>query len=202
MGDRLFFEIPEDPEVMVILVRAVPSNWSWVDGGLYAPQDSIVSGAAKEDTGFAVKRFFSIRPTIVGGYSKKGKRSKPDLFAIMVKQKLPGFVHFEEAGFDKDEVTLETAKQIAVGFLKKGYRGCLCFYKDYYNNSKYNNPAYCDMTLEPWHGTGEEVGLQPARMKLEWDDRYSGKEEDIATIVTVCYSLGLRKYVPAPAAAH
>lgn len=200
MKGELFFEIPDDQEVMVKLVEAIPPNWSWVDGSLHAPKNLVSSGAVQENTGFAVERFHSIHPTIIGSYDRsEGKREKPDLFAIMVEQKLPGFINFDEAGYDAHIVTLELAKRVAVGFLRKGYRGCLCFYRGCYDNSKYANPARCSMIFDSWHGTPisrEEAGAQPARVKLEWEGRYYGKEEDIAPIVAVCRSLSLREYVP------
>ena len=201
MRGELFFEIPDDQEVMAKLVEAVPSNWSWVDGGLHAPKILIASGQVEENTGFAVERFHSIHPTIVGSYDRnEGKRGKPNLFAIMVEQKLPGFIRFDEAGYDAHIVTLELAKRVAVGFLRKGYRGGLHFYRGCYDNSKYDNPARCGIIFEPWHGAPmrrEEAGAQPARVKLEWESRYYGKEEDITPIVAVCRSLNLHEYAPA-----
>lgn len=207
MRGELFFEIPDDQEVVVKLVEAVPSNWSWVDGGLHAPKVLVASGQVEENTGFAVERFYSINPTIIGNYDRNewGKQEKPNLFAIMVEQKLPGFITFNEAGYDEHNIIFELAKRIAIGFLRKGYRGRLRFYQGCYNNKKYDNPARCEMIFKPWHGAPiyrEEAGPQPARVKLEWESCYYGKEEDIAPIVAVCRSLNLREYVPtAPAEA-
>lgn len=205
MRGELFFEIPDDQEVMVKLIEAVPPNWSWVDGGLHAPKTLVASGQVEKNTGFAVERFHNINPTIIGSYNQnEGKRGKPNLFAIMVEQKLPGFIKFDEAGYDTHHiVTLELAKRIAVGFLRKDYRGSFRFFKGCYNNSKYDNPARCEMIFEPWHGAPvyrEEAGSQPARVKLEWESRYYGKEDDIAPIVAVCRSLNFREYVPTTSA--
>src|SRR3989338_3790538 len=102
MKGELFFEIPMDvQEIMIKLVETIPPNWAWVDGGLYAPKNLIASGQVEENTGFAVERFHSIHPTIIGNYDRnEGKHGKPDLFAIMVERKLPGFIRFNEAGYD------------------------------------------------------------------------------------------------------
>ncbi len=213
MRGKLFFEIPDDQEVRVKLVEVIPSNWSWVDGGLYAPKNLVASGQVEENTGFAMERFHSIHPTIIGSYDPtiigsydqdEGKRGKPNLFAIMVEQKLPGFIEFDEAGYNSHIVTFELAKRVVVGFLRKGYRGSLCFFRGCYDNNKYDNPARCELIFEPWHGAPvcrEEAGEQPARVKLEWESRYYGKEEDIAPIVAECRSLNLREYEPTPAEA-
>lgn len=192
----LFFEIPNDQETMVKLVEAVPDNWAWVDGGLFAPKDLIALGQVEENTGFVVERFHSIHPTIIGSYDENERRSrKPDLFAIMVEQKLPGFIIFNEAGYDAGVVTLELTKRLAVGFLRKGYRGGLHFYKDCYDNHKYENPARCDLVLQSGDSIFRgEQGPQPARARLEWNVCYGGREEDIASIAAVCRSLGLREY--------
>jgi len=201
MNGQLFFEIPNNQEVMAKLIEAIPSTWSWVDGCLFAPEQFIKSGSALENTGFAIQRFHSIHPTIIGRHDrKKGTTDKPDFFAIMVEQKLPGFVSFDESGYEAP-ITLDLAKRIAIGFLLKGYRGHLSFYKDCYRNSKYDNPARCGMILESWKGgslDNTEAGKQPARVKLEWEGRYYGKKEDIEPIVAVCRSFNLREYKPVP----
>ncbi|HDY73440.1 MAG TPA: hypothetical protein ENH86_02610 [Candidatus Jorgensenbacteria bacterium] len=115
----------------------------------------------------------------------------------MVDQKLPGFIFFDEAGYRTPIISTELAKRITVGFLQKGYRGGLRFFKDCYGNCKFDNPARCDIASKPWHGgpaSYEEGGPQPARIKIEWEGKYGGEEEDIAPIVTVCRSLNLREY--------
>lgn len=190
---------------MVKLVEAVPENWSWVDGGLYAPRILVESEQVEEHTGFVLERFHSIHPTIIGSYDQTmGRSRKPNLFAIMVEQRLPGFIRFIEAGYGAD-ITLELAKRVTVGFLRRGYRGGLHFFERCCNNHKYDNPARCSMIFEPWQGAPlclEEAGLQPARVKLEWKSHYYGKQEDVAPVVAVCRSLNLRQYVPvAPAEA-
>lgn len=205
MNGEFFFEIPDNREIMARLIEAVPSTWAWVDGALWAPKELVSSGQAIEDTGFELSRFHTIHPTIVGGYSETNRqRVKPNLFAIIVEQKLPGFIFFDEAGYQEHLVTMDLSKQVATAYVLKGFGGHLTFYKDCYDNSKYDNPAKCAMSFQPWHGPfalGKEAGEQPARARLQWEGRYRGKEEDIAPIVAVCRSLKLREYTPEPAAA-
>lgn len=147
-GER-FFEIRNNRDLRANLVEAIPSNWEWVDGSLVAPSEFIAWGQVSEDTGFVLGNFLGFKPTIVGSYDRgTTRRSKPDLFAIMVEQKLPGFVSFDEAGKDASIITFELSKRLAIGFLKKGYRGSLRFYKGHHHDNKYHNPAQCNMRFE------------------------------------------------------
>lgn len=192
----LFFEIPDNAEVMGRLIQAVPLDWLWVDGVLVAPEMFITSGQAEKDTGYTLQRFHSIQPTIIGNFdSEKGLRNRPNLYAIMVEAKRPGFVIFDEVGLDSD-ISLGAARKIAIGLLVKGYRGSLRFYKNCHNDCKHENPAYCGMVFEPWCGYYEEAGPQPARVRVEWTGRYGGKEEDIDSIVKVCRALCMKEYKP------
>lgn len=204
MEGKRFFEIPNDPEVMALLVEAVPPNWRWMSGGL-SPNDSLIaSGRVQGDTGFTLQRFHDIHPTIVGVYDKIERRRKaPNFYALMVEQKLPGFVLFDDAGLDCTTLPLGVAKQIAAGFIRKGYHdGCLSFWSNDHDNNMDENPARCNLVLRAWQGgsfNGEE-GPQPARIRLDWKSQYGGSEEDVAPIVAVCRQLGLREYTPAASA--
>jgi len=197
---QTFFEIPDCSKTMSQLIEAMPSNWGWVDGTLYAPKELIVSGQVAQDTGFAMQRFHSIKPTIIGGWdSAKGgaERKKPDLFALVVEGKLPGFVSFEEAGYGDTTVSLALAKRIAAGMIGKGYRGALYFYKDCRNNHKFDNSAACSLELRPWDGThwgSVEGGKQLPRIRVEWHAFCGGKKEDVASIIAACRSFNLREY--------
>jgi hypothetical protein len=177
------------------LVDAVPNTWSWVDGYLAAPNALIASGQVARHTGFAIQRFHSVNPTIVGEYNSKHEWQAPDLLAVMLEQILPAFVSFDEG----DLITLDLAKRFIMGFLLRGYRGSASFSAGCYDNDRFNNPARCSFAFEPWNGPpicGEEAGPQPARVKLEWDARYGGSEKSIAPIVAACRALQLHEYTP------
>ena len=196
MSGALFFEIPEDPEIMVQLLEAVPPHWEWMSGGLYPPPELIAAGRVAEKTGIRLGRFYDIHPSFEGCSDKK-----PDLYAIIVEEKLPGFIHFSEVQPGNHEtISQEFAKRIASGLLLKGYRGSLRFESSCYNDNYGENPHYCNMKFQPWNGDShygkEETGPQPPRIKVGWDSRYYGNEEGIAAIVEVCRSLNLREYIP------
>lgn len=199
MKNTWFFEIPDNQEIKAKLVESVPSNWLWVSGWLNAPKELITYGKAEENTGFAIERFHEIHPTIIGNYDQDRKQRKPNLFAIMVEHKLPGFIKFSEAGIGASIITFELAKSVATGFIRKGYHGGLYFYRGHNDNDMSNNPAQCTMTFQPFNGApylGEESGEQPARIKVMWESGYGGKIEDITPIISVCRSFNLREYTP------
>lgn len=185
---------------MAKVVEAVPSHWACIDGKLEAPKYLIDRGRVVENTGFAVERFHTIHPTIIGRYDPNtGENEMPDLYAIMVEKKLPGFIMFKEAGYGCYVVTFDLAERIAVGFLRKGYRGRLYFRSRCVDDTATHNPGRCDIAFEPWDGAkflGIESGPQPARIRLEWDDTYGGKMKTVGPIMAACQSLNLREYVP------
>jgi len=199
----VYFEIPGNVEVMAKLVLSVPQNWASVSGRLLAPLALIAEERAEKNTGFSLGRYHDINPTIVGAHdSRNGEEVHPNLFALMVDQKLPGFVNFAEVGLYSEFPTVADAQRIAAGFLRKGYRGGLWFCKSYHDNSSHAISAECHIKFQPWReefGLSDEFGSQPARIRLDWKSRYSGKEEDIAPIVSVCRALGLREYTPVKA---
>lgn len=191
------FLIPENAEVMVELIGRIPDYWSWVDGRLNAPDDLLARKKAVAGTGFSISRSHSIGPTIIGETAVDREKRDPDLYAILVDQKLPEFIYFDEAGYGDRIVTLSLAKRIAVGYVRRGYRGKLYFYSDSMGNDKFYNCARSELALEPWQGAPcmrEEEGNQPARIKLEWQDDHG--EELIAPVVIACGILALTEYEP------
>ena len=196
MPGKLYFEIPEDSEVMARLVESIPNDWSWVDGTLDASRAPIDAGEVLKNTGLLCDRF-SINRLVV----PRDRKEKADLFGILVDRKRPGFVSFREAGYDSHDFPLVLAKQFAAAFLNMAYRGWLTFFLNDYDNNKYDNGARCNFTFQPWTGASmcgmnEEVGPQPPRVKLEWNENYGGQPLDISPIESVCRELGLKEYTP------
>lgn len=187
-----FFEIPEDSDVMAKIIESVPTSWSFMDGVLCPTKDIIASGQVEERTGFNISRFYSINPTIAG----ENVGVIPNLFGILVEQKIPAFISFEEAGYEDHRIiTFELVKRIAAGFVRKGYRGHLSAFRDCQDDDKYNNSAKCKIALKPFEGSAafDELGQQPPRVRLEWRAHC---DEYVAPIVTACQSLNLLGYSP------
>ncbi|MDO8551821.1 MAG: hypothetical protein Q7S03_04045 [bacterium] len=198
MAGKLFYVIPDDLEIMIKLIEATPATWLCLSGTIRAPEALIVRGLALEETGFYIGRFHSIRPTIIGRYDPKG-RIEPDLFGMLVEQKLPGFVQFDQAGDSAEFITLTLAKFLAQGFVVKGYRGHLTFVKSIWDNDMGQRSARYGLSLVTWESYPKDrefVGMQPPLVTLEGDGRYGGKEADIESLFTVCRFLGLKEYKP------
>lgn len=202
MAHELYFKIPEDREdIMVGLVEAVPTSWNWIDGTLYAPEAQIISGNALEDTGYICEHNRSELPIIVGKRERSGQRLVADFYGIVVEKKDPGFIEFREAGFDAT-FHFEMARALIVGFLKKGYRGCLCFYKGSVYNNMSRYPAMCGMRFQSqkgvqyWEKTQEEY---PTFIKVEWNENYGGEASDVKQIMDACFRYNLVKYQPSKA---
>lgn len=195
----LYFKLPDESNARAQIVEAIPDSWAWMDGMLTAPQALVEGGQVAVGCGFAVRRFHASQPTLIGPYStERCGHLVPDLAAMMLEQKPPEFVVFDEAGFTS-QITLTTAIRIAAGFIRKGYGNRhLRFYRDCRDNIKSNNSASCDIAFSPVdHGTfGEEQGLQPARIRLQWTPKYGGKPEHVEPIAAACRLLNLEAYVP------
>jgi hypothetical protein len=188
MKIKLIFEIPGD-EAAIKLIETIPSSWAWLDGVLSAPENLLNAGFVLAETGYNIGRFHNA--TIIGHYDNKTqKRATPDIGGILVDQKLPEFILFDEAGYDDNFNHLNLAKEIAIGYIKRFYRGVLFFFKDCYDNNKYDNSARCDLFL------GRIEHGETSRIELAWNDKYRGKQEDIDPILTVCRNLGLKELLP------
>ncbi len=201
MAHRRFFKIPNSTEVKAQLVQAIPSNWSWVDGRLIAPEHMLTSGLALSNTGLLLSRFQSGTKIVGVCPAQNAPTSKPNLVDLLLHQRCPGFLHFEEVGYEHNEELLHEAKQLAIGFLRKGYGGELSFYRSCSRNIKHDNSARVDIRFYPWNGAPimkPESGDQPARIQLEWNERYGGREEHLAEILEACRSLELVEYTPTP----
>jgi len=183
--EKRLFEIPDKSEVMAQIIEAVPSDWSWVDGYLSAPDQLIRQGKVASNSGFALQRFHSIEPTIVGRESEK--RINPNFYSLIVERKLPEFIIFDEAAFETsyDGLSMEVIKSIAVAYVRYNYRGWLCFYSGYRYDDKYDNSARCSIELGRWSPSLFKIGV-------EWDRR-SGGEEDVQPILSVCKGLNLQE---------
>lgn len=197
MSGQLFFEVPKDQKVMVLLVHAIPADWRWMNGTLQAPQTLTSLGKTAYRTGYSVNSLRAIRPNIIGARRSDSPefRYEPDLYAIMIQRKHPEFVEFDctEGDF------IQTGKRIVKGFLNLGYRGALRWVHSCKRDVMHNNPARCHISFAPWNAgriDPLESGLQPARIRIEWNSEYGGTEAHVEPIVSVCRTLELPQYTP------
>lgn len=188
MSEKTLFALPDSSEVLAELVRAIPSNWSWVDGRLDPPQALVESGKVARRAGFRISRF-SINQIIIGLWNQAERRTDPpDLEEILISGKLPTFINFDEAGFETSYPNLEFAKRFAAHHLLIGYRGWLDFSAGCYDNTKHENPASCRLNFLRDKPHQDTVNWQG---EAEWDARYGGKPERLEPILAACRRLGL-----------
>jgi hypothetical protein len=204
--------------------------------------------------GFKVDRFKNFElATLVDNFGDAGRPTHEEHYSVLqyrreavlelVAQRLwPLFVRFCEAGFDQAMalwglMPFESAKQVAMAYVRRGYVGDLFFKSDCYDNCGSYNPARCDLHLAPftehfrpalplrkikpfaqlvkelaeaqaagdltlarllWDEQFPAKPSHPALIKLEWNDRYGGKEDDLASLISACQILGLKPLDPAP----
>jgi len=195
MKDKWIFEIPNEVEVMVKLVQAVPSSWLSISGVLEAPNVLVEVGDAIHDTGYNIDQFYTIKPTIVKASTtnrrKNDSRQNPDLYALIAERKMPGFVRFEEAGADSYEISFGTARKILISFLRQGYRGQVTFCGQRCNEGIGELPGSgrecekCFFFFE-WHYKN------PPKVEI-WND---GRPENFQPLITACRAMGLKELTP------
>ena len=201
MAEKLIYELPEDNiEKIAKCINAIPSNWSWVDGCLTAPKKLYEQGKIAENTRLNISRFYSIKPTIIGyndaPFGEKAARKEgliaPKLIDIILKGKLYSSIDFYEAAFETSECNMDTVKELAIGFIEKGYNGVILAYSGYNDNNKYDNPERFGIstshTEESFHSPA-----MPAHIKLTWDKEHGGKKENLKEIIKTIEKLGLKE---------
>jgi len=189
MSELTSFPLPDSGEILAEIVRAIPDDWSWVDGRLDPPTSLIESGKVARAAGYCLSRY-STQRLIIGPWNQKERRNDPpDLEEILIAGKLPTFISFDETGFQTKNPSLAFAKRLAAHFLLVGYRGWLDFSAGCYDEYKHENPAACSLTFERRDGSG------PLRVnwrgEAKWERRYGGRPELIEPIHEACKRLRL-----------
>jgi hypothetical protein len=190
MSGELFFEVPDDSETMVKIVEAIPDDtlW-WLRGSLCAMPKQLAAGTIERESGVVVSS---------SSIELQGK----DPWSLATGEKLPAYVEFKDVGYFRHSGNPIVCKRVAAAFLKKGYhRGQLEFFRHCEYDDHFDQVATCEIFFKAWRGHTpfvghNEVGMQPARVKLSWDERFRGKEEHIAQIVLACRELHLKEYIP------
>ena len=201
MAEKIIYELPEDNiEKITKCINAIPSDWNWVDGFLIAPKKLYEQGKIAENTRLNIGRFYSIKPTIIGyndaPFGKEEARTKgliaPKLTDIILKGKLYSSVHFDEAAFETSEYNMDTVKELAIGFIEKGYKGRIEAYSGYRNNNKYDNPETLGISTSYTEKSFHSLAM-PAHIELEWDKEHGGKKENLSKIIKTIEELGLKE---------
>lgn len=202
MKNEIIYELPEEKGGLIEIIDSIPSNWSWIDGGLTPTKQLYGIDKIAKNTRLRISRWYSIKPTIIGVDNvpfeeERGLRERkefviPDLFGALCEGKLFSSVHFDEAGFETPEISIGIVKKFVRYFLELGYKGWISAYSGYRNNHKYDNPER--FHFSHYHQGTSVFGPElPPHISLEWEEEYSGKKENLSQIIKKISSLNLKE---------
>lgn len=180
------FEIPNDGETVNRLLESIPEDWTWINGGLSAPENLAKSGEVLKGIVLVLHHGLNDGQPII--YKGKDPVRIPGPSEIMAEGSMPEGVLFNEAG--SGFFAFRFVKSIATGFVNRGYDGELTFFSDYVDpEGRHRNPAACVLTLQAWLERGKRDGVFHGRgVELTWCD----DGESVAAILAAC--TGLREY--------
>jgi hypothetical protein len=187
------FRLRRDAKSLVNLIMAVPSDWAWLDGVLWAPRRLLETGQALDSVGLKFSRFVSGGVRLMsncremnhisgGSIPARDPEPVPDLKAVFIEQRHPGWVQFDEVGYFKhDGLSLLQFKYLAAGYAALGYQGWLHFYSGCYRDNKFDSPERCqfqfsDKPVRP--GEHENYSLS-----VTHNPEFGGKEERLALLL-------------------
>lgn len=190
-----YFKMPEDFIFVHRLILAIPNTWMGLGGSLVAPEDSSEFGRVAKNTKMMINGLhhkFSVH------FSGGTKPDETELEDLLIFHHQPQQIIFE--GFDDlNPEKFEAARRLIIGFLSKGYVGYLRFMLNFDRNRLDYNKARCSLQFSTWSGAlfmEQEAGIQPARIKVEFDPTLGGTEEDVKPIIDACQFLDLEEYLP------
>jgi len=205
VDQKLLYELPQDREVVAEIAKAIPSDWCWVDGCLSAPRALYESGQVAQNTRLSISRYHSITPTIVGvddvpyedeHYLRKRKQGIiSQINEVVLKAKFFSSVSFDGAAFETRDSSIDTVRELAAEFIKRGYKGWINAYSGHNRNNKYDNPERFSFThAHTRGGTITDPTPLPPHISLQWEPKYGGNRENLDEIIAKLEKLGLRPF--------
>lgn len=196
MDNQLHFLLPDNSERIAAVIQAIGQRkWHWVNGQIDAPADLIDAGLVRQDTGYNLSRFYPTHPLVVPRRQAPSGETQiePDLFGLVIAGLLPGFVRFDETGFDNRDITVAMAFQAAVSYIRRGYLGQLHFRYGWHGNNPLGNELRCDVHMQRWAPLpfDRRDWLVSPMVKLGWVPKYGGSQKDYHEIVEAFKRLGL-----------
>ena len=166
-------------ELAARVLEATPDSWSDVSGVL-EPSDQL-SRVSKE-TGYAFHRFDqSVRVATRRDLRRLDRIVRPDPVSLLVSGVLPRFVPFDETGYGACWKFL-IAKNLAAGFVRRGYLGWLSLNNGLKREYGHEKPAEVELRLTNWEQTVGQGSLRlprPPAVLLRWDARHGGSPEHL-----------------------
>lgn len=169
------------------LVAAVPDNWSDISGWLDATDPD-----AAWDTGYEFHRHGSGVRIVARrkwtAHDKIAEVIRPDPVALLVEQRPPGFVSFDDTGYDNNREFL-VARALAAGFIRRGYRGWISINNGRGRKYADQKPAQVDIHLSPWSllvDVSAPRRTVPPAIVLSWDVRHGGDLAQLEPVHAIC----------------
>jgi len=122
-------------------------------------------------------------------HNKIAEVIRPDPVALLVEQRPPGFVSFDDTGYDNNREFL-VARALAVGFLRRGYRGWLSINNGRGREYADQTPAMVDLHLNSWSllvDVSAPRRTVPPAVVLSWDPRHGGDLTQLDPIHAICH---------------
>ncbi len=192
MDNRLAYIVPKGREsIFREIVNAIPSDWGYLEGNLWHPEELRRRGRIAENTGLYIsRRCLTEEPIIMGRLEPAGpgedhpRYHPPNLVDVFLRQKYPFDVVFDKAGFQPGHLTFRDAKEMAKEFILLGYTGFLAAYG--------SSQDEWDKRISIWQeghrvlrrrSFGHESIRLPPNVELEWGPECGGREEHLDGLV-------------------
>ncbi len=196
------FRLKSDQATLISLTQAIPETWKYMNGSVLAPSSLIASGKAAEGVGYRLGRNYGNRPTFMA-YGREGQK-RPDQYEaereafvnLVINQKKPAFVEFVEAGWNKNEFSLEFCRNAMIAYIERGY------IPRFKVTSSHNDDDYGSwretyaLHSADWQWESHKKPLHAERpcVLLEWNEKNRGSESTLEPIIAVCRDLGLEEF--------
>jgi len=159
---QIIYELPQEREKVVEIVKCIPSTSTWIDGYLIAPRDLYQRCQIAENTQLLISKppYQPNELTIIGAdnvpYEDEHRdREKKEVYTnindIVIKQKLFSSIKFQEAAYKTGkclpELTMDAVKELIQHFIIKGYSGWITA-TDLYDNPDRFAIKHADRTIE------------------------------------------------------
>jgi len=191
MTDKIFL-LPDENALVPVpraqfvadLIATVPEDWSDMSGMLVARDPT-----AAWNTGYAFNRF-GTGVQIVGRritHNKIDEAPRPDLAALLIERRAPGFITFDDTGFF-DAKQFLVAHSLAVGFLRQGYQGWLSINNGKGRKYADQKPAQIDLHQRYWNRLVDKgpCRTMPPAVVLSWDEGLGGKLSQLEPVHAIC----------------
>ena len=194
--------MPAEPIQLAQLVRAIPDDFSWIDGYLLAPKKLYDQDLIARNTRLTIRRFadaplirgvgaIPFEESLLPRAEQKIERVPADLLAVFLYGGLVSSVGFDEAGFQGRPQPFKDIKRLIEHFYMKSYKGELELFRGYEDDDKYANSERVSFSHRPSKKTFLTQELPP-HISLEWNTKSGGKMSRLSELIKGIERLDLK----------